>query len=312
MKNLWISLPISLICLFAQAQTTTTTTASTPAPTAAKAPAKTTAPGAATTSAVNTSVAAAPTEEPKKSVSFGLGLGAEYGWQAQQQPDGTRGQSMTYNIAPTMSYGDYTLKSDQYFEQDLIDSNASQSEAWTDPNLILSKKSVPLGQYFKFGPSATVVFPMKDSSRNAVGALYTVSGAATISVNTKALNMDAWSFGYQISATRYFTQFETRADNGNPNAFSRLRNRLTFGYQIMDKLSFFNLFDFNSNYSVNGVVTNSFFSLQSIGYDLTDSLNISVGHANSGSVLKAKTYENNLKMYDEKGSFYSLGLSLSI
>ena len=140
-----------------------------------------------------------------------------------------------------MSYGDYTLKTDNYYEQDLIDTSANQNGQWYDPVFIVSKKSVEVGKYFKIGPSGALVLPLKESSRNDTGMLYTVSAAANVSVNTKNLNMDAWSFGYQLNAYRYFTQFDTKAGTGDPNMHHRFRNRFTFGYKFTDKFSFSNL-----------------------------------------------------------------------
>jgi len=49
-----------------------------------------------------------------------------------------------------------------------------------------------------------------------------------------------------------------------------------------------------------------------VGYDITDNLNISISHTNGGSYLKANTYENNLKLYDEENSTYALGIELTL
>lgn len=312
MKNaLWISLPLSLLCLFAQANTITVATSAPPAATTPGA-APTAPPGASDTSAINTSVAAKPTDKKEEapSIKYSLTLGAEYGMQAQEQDEGARDQSVTYTFKPGISYGEYTMKLEEYFEQNLVDSQSTNSESWTDPVLSMSKKAWVLNDYVKVGPSGSLLLPVKDSTRNN-GTLYSANAALSFSLNTKTLGMDAWSFGYQILAGKTFTKFDTNA-KGDPSPDHKFRNRLTFGYQFTDKFSYFNLFDFTSSYSVNGVVTNGFSSLQSFGYDITDNISVSLSHSNSGPYLKKDTYENNLKLYDEAGSSYSLGLDVSI
>lgn len=307
MKNLLITVPLSLICLFAQAATTP---APAPASTAAK-PA-TAAPGAATTSAVNTSVAAAPAAAEPKHLSASLTLGAEYGIQGQQQPEGTRSQGMTYNIKPGLSYGDYTIKVDEYWDQDLVDPASGNGDAWSDPNTIITRKGWDLGKYIKLSPQASFVLPTKTATRSEVGLIYSVSAAAGLALQTKALGMDAWSFGYQLQYTKTETQYDTNAKTGAPSNNFKIRNRITFGYQITDSIAFFNLFDFRSNYSVNGVVTNSFLTLQSIGYDINENVSVSIGHNNDSPYLKNDTYEPNLKLYDEAKSNYTVGIEMNI
>lgn len=309
MKNLWISLPLSLICLSVQANTITVASPAPAAKTAAPA-----APGASTTSAVNTSVAAAPAAAapaPNK-LSASLTLGAEYGMQAMQQPDGTRSQGLTYNIKPGMSYGDYTIKVDEYYDHDLIDPASDDGDKWSDPNTIITRKGWEPSKYIKLSPQASVVVPTKRSTREEVGLLYSVSAALGVGLQTKALGWDAWSLGYQLQLTKSMTQYDTNAKTNAPSNNFKIRNRITFGYQITDSISFFNLFDFRSNYSVNGVVTNSFLTLQSIGYDINENVSVSIGHNNDSPYLKSETYESNLKLQDEANSNYTLGIEMNI
>ena len=312
MKNaFWISLPVSLLCIYAQANTITVATTAPPTPAAMTTTGTAALPGASETSAVSTTVAKPEEKKDAPSVKYALALSAEYDLQAQTQPDGSRTQSMNYMLKPSLSYGEYTVRVEEYFAQDLQDTKGIGSNSWTDPAFSMSKKAWTVG-LFKLAPGAGLVLPFKDSTRNEVGLLYSMSGSLGVSLDTKALAMDAWSFGYQILVGKTFTQFDTNAKSGNPSADHKFRNRLTFGYKFTDALSFFNLFDFTSAYTVNGVVTNSFFSLQSLGYDLTDNISISFSHTNGGPYLKGDTYENNLKLYSEEDSGYALGIELDI
>jgi hypothetical protein len=304
--NLWISLPLSMICVLANAQGTasTTTTANTTA--TAKVTPLTTAPAAAT----STAKVEAKKETP--SVAYSLAYEVAYSLQSEKQPDGSRSQSMGHTFTPGISYGDYSGSLIFEYNQDLLDSANKNVNFWSDPILTAKRKSISLGEYLKLGPSATLVLPFTNKSKNEIGMVYNIGAAASLSLNTKVIGLSDWSLSYQLSANKIFTDFDTNAKTGNPNPSHRLRNRLSFGYSFTESLSFFNLFDFNSNYNVNGTVTNSFFTLQSLGYSITENISASLSHTNGGNYLKSGSYENNLKAYDSENSAYNVGLEVSL
>ena len=310
LKNLWLSIPMSMICVFAQAQTVTTASST---PTNTLAPAKPATATPAATAAAPT--AATSTTEAKKEeapkLSYGIALGASYGTQAQKQADGTRSESMSYSFTPRIGYDKYTFLIYAEYEQDLKDTGSTG--AFGDPAYILSRAGWTLNDYFKLGPSASLVLPMTDNLKNNVNLLYGITGNLTLSLQTKALGLDALSVSYMLGYTRNYTQYSTNAA-GEPLTAYRIRNRLNVGYQITDKLSLATRFEVDSNYSAveAGVVRNSFGHFQSLAYALTDNLEVSAGHSNYGPLLKGADYQNNLKFYDDKQSNYSVGLELSL
>lgn len=311
--NLWITFSLSVLSLVAQANTpapaTTTSTA-----TASTTPATTTTASTATTTAAAAPAAVSTTAAPKKEeppkVSFGITYEAGYSMQAETQSDGTRSQTLTHGFTPKMSYGEYSAKLILEYEQDLVDSKSSAG--FSNPTIAVGKKPWTLGKYFSLAPSASLIFPMKEASKNEETLMYNIGGALGLNLNTKAMGLDRLSVGYQLAAAKNFTDYDTNAKTGNPNNSHRIRNRFTLGFQITDAISFFNMFDFNSSYSVNGVVTNSYLSLQSLGYSINDNVSVSVSHVLGGPYLKAGTYENNLKFYDSKESQLGLGLEVSL
>lgn len=292
------------------ATTATTKAATTTSTTVAPAASTTTAPTAAapaTTAA--TSTMTAPKKEEAPSVKFNLSYDLGYTLQSEAQPNGSRSQSVSHEFLPGMAYGQYSSFAYIGYEQNLI---KSSENSWSDPIFGLSKKAWDLGQYLKLAPSGSVTLPLTDSTRNEVGLLYGVGAGLNLGLNTKNLGMDAWSMSYQLNASRSFTSFDTNASDGNPNRLYGFRNRFNLGYNFTDAFSFFTRFDFNSNYSVNGIVTNSFNHFQSFSYSINEVTSVSFTHNNGGSYLKKDTYENNLKFYDTKGSTYSVGLSVNL
>jgi hypothetical protein len=295
-KNLLITIPVSLFCVLANAQTVTTAS-STPANTLAQP-----APAAAT------SATEVKKEDPKAKFSLALGVGYES--QLKKQTDGSRSEELSYTIMPAVGYGDYTFTMLNIYSQDLRDTGTTGS--FIDPNYIISRKGWTLNDYFKLSPSATVVLPMNESTKNN-GLLYNVAGALTLGLQTKTLGMDNWGISYQLSYLRNFTQFTTNAA-GDPYTAYRIRQRFNVNYQFTDKFSLATRLQIDSNYSAveANVVKNSFLHYQTFAYAITDNLEVSVGHTNAGPMLIGSQYENNLKFTDEKSSVYSVGLDLSL
>jgi hypothetical protein len=311
LKKLWLSLPLSMICMFAQAQTVTT---------ASSTPTNTLAPAKSGTTMSKSSVTAAPTagtsttevkkeEDPK--VKFGMSIAGSYGTQVQKQADGTRKESITYEFTPSIAYDKYTFMIYTAYEQDLKDTGSNGS--FLDPSYILSRAGWTLNDYFKLSPGAVLVLPVSDDAKNNRNLLYSVTGNLTLGLQTKALGLDALSVSYMLGYTGNNTQFSTTAA-GEPLTAYRIRNRLNVGYKFTDKFSLATRFQMDSNYSAveAGVVKNSFLHFQSFAYALTDNLEISAGHSNDGSLLKGPDYKNNLKFFDEESSSYSVGLELSL
>lgn len=320
-SKLIVNLSLSMTCLSAAAIAATGSTAATstptvPATTATIAPA-TAAPATATAikkpaskaSSAATSTVAAPKKEEAPTVKFGLGYDLGYSMQAKAQPDGSRSQSLSHEFVPSMSYGEYNAFAYMGYNQDLV---ATNENGWSDLILGAGKKAWTLSEYLKLGPSITLVQPLTNRSRNEIGLLYAFSAALKLTLNTKTLGMDAFKLSYQGQISRANLQYDTNAKTGAPNRLHGYRSRINIGYDITDALSFSTQFDFNSNYSVNGIVSNTFSHSQTLGYTLNDHASLSFTHSNEGPYLKTGTYENNLKFFNDEDSSYSIGLGLSI
>lgn len=332
-NNLWISIPLSVLCagLSANAASTTPTTTTRvvrPAQTAAPAPGSSTAKAPSAPAQIPTSVAPRPVtqplkakaaatstvkapakkEEPPPTVGFGFIFDTNYSLQASTQSDGSRSQGQDFTIIPSIKYGKYKADVTLTYEQDLIDS--ANSPGFYDPTLGFSYAGWEPNSYVKIRPSAALTLPMTDNSKNNVGLIYNIGGALTFSLNTKTLGWDNWSMSYVPSYNRNFTNYDTKLKDGSPNTMYRIRNRFNVGYSFTDKLSLATRFQFDSNYSVSGIVRNSFLHFQSLAYAITDAVEVNVTHTNSNSLYKSQTYESNLKFYDDTSSIYSVGMTV--
>ncbi|MGZ3690789.1 MAG: hypothetical protein ACXVAX_04765 [Pseudobdellovibrio sp.] len=288
LKNLWMTLPLCLLGLTSFASTAPAV----PAP----------------TSATSTTT---PMKDDVASLKFNLGLGAAYSTQAQTQPDGTRSEEVDYIFTPALTYGDYKFSMFNLYAQNMKDTTKGGGGSFIDPIYSISKKSMALGEYFKWGPSLSFVLPMTDNSKNNTQLLYTIGGAVSIALNTKNLGIDAWSISYSVGVNRNFTQFDTTAA-GDPVTAERIRQRFNVGYDFTDSWSLATRFEFDANYTYDGIVRNRFLHYETLNYKFNDTVSVSAGHTNSNTLLNGTTYENNLKFYDDATSQYTAELDISI
>ena len=258
--------------------------------------------------------APAPASNP---TSFGLVIEPGYEVQAYDQTDKktgakTRTESLSYGFTPSMKFGDgYKLSSYWEYDQTLTDSTDS---GWIDPSVSLSRKAWELGKYIKMGPSATIVLPMSEDTKNDVNLKFAASGKVTTSLNTANMGLDAFSLSYGLQYTRYFTDYSTKL-GGDPVTQQRIRQDIHVGYQIIDPLSLDLFFRHDSKYSVEGVVRGGFIMQQTLEYAINDSLAVSVSHTNAGATIRKddqENYQNAIQFDDVKNTTYSVGMSLSI
>ena len=308
LKIMWTPLAMTLLCAIAHAQAPATSTSKTAldAKPAATTSASQDASGATPIAA--TSVTEVKKDEPP-SLKYSLDLSFGYTLQAEKQADGTQAESSSFAFTPGMSYGVYKASVFEQYNQNLKDT--TKTGYWYDPAFSFSRTSFPLNDYFKFGPAISLTLPMTDGAKNTKELLYTIGGSTSFYLQTKNLGLDAWDIGYYIGYIRNFTKYSTDSA-GEILTMQRIRQRINVTYKFTDSLSLKTRFQFDSNYSTEGVVRNEFLTYQTLSYAINDTVSVSAGHTNSGSALDGTTYENNIKFYDQKKSEYSASLDISI
>jgi len=304
---------MTLLSALAHAQTPATSNVS--APKAVTSTATDDAQGTVQAAAAATSTTTVKTDVPP-SIKYKLDLGTWYTVQAEVQKDqpkpednGTRKESLNYSFNPGLSYGDYKASVLEIYSQDLKDT--SKTGSWIDPSFSFSRASFELNKYFKLGPAISLTLPLTDKSRNDVELLYSLGGSLSFFLQTKALGLDAWDMAYYVAYARHFTKYAT-SNSGDVLNIQRIRQRINVGYNFTEKWALKTRFEFDSNYSAEGIVRNKFLHYQTINYKVNDTVSLSVGHTNSGDLLNGTNYESNLKFYDDAKSEYSAELDVSL
>lgn len=263
---------------------------------------------------INTSTTAATDKKPTPLVSFNFSYDFSYNAQMQEQADHTRGEYLLHEFTPQLKIGAYTLIGDFFYYDDIKSPSANE---WFDSALVAKRNAWDLGKYFTLGPAIIVGLPLSKASREDGGIKSVIGPTLTLGLNTKNIGIEQLTLNYYIRYAKYSTEFTTKP-NGDPSADYLIRQRVNIGWQFTDKFSFKGRFEYNSGYSNQGVVKNSYVHFQNFGYQITDMIGVYIAHSTGGSVFTISEnaagdvlFENDLKFYDPKASEVAVGMNLS-
>ncbi|MFN3454862.1 MAG: hypothetical protein ACK41T_07860 [Pseudobdellovibrio sp.] len=111
-----------------------------------------------------------------------------------------------------------------------------------------------------------------------------------------------------LSLIRNFHEYDVKS-NGSPNLEYNLAQGLTFSADVTDKVSFDIAGTYYSALTYNDSERYTFDSSISLGYQITEPLNVYVELANGGNALKSNGVDSNISFLDEKSSELSVGLT---
>jgi hypothetical protein len=211
---------------------------------------------------------------------------------------------MGYDIVPTMTLGPIRALVWFSYAQDLVDNKASE---WQDfPILFTMAKPYNAGDYITLSPATSVTIPQTRATKDGAQLNYAVNINTTIGLNTKTLGWDGVVLNLQTGYTKMNNEFTT-SFAGEPTTSYKFRQRINFWYPIIDNLTFKSRIQYDSNFSYENVVRNTFLHFEVLDYSFLEKYSVSIGHTNAGPIFNP-AYENNFKFYSSDSSQYSIGL----
>ncbi|MFZ3228870.1 MAG: hypothetical protein WA160_01600 [Pseudobdellovibrio sp.] len=232
-----------------------------------------------------------------------------YTVQSEKLADGSRPESSGFYIMPKLNIGDYSVKGEFSYAYDL--KNPSVGNDWDDGRVTFSRKSWELGDLIKLAPTLYFDLPLSKESRENRGIQLITNPGFLLSLNNKTTGWDNLTLTYAINYGFFTNQYTTKA-NGDVATKNRLTQVLTGRYKYK-KFTFAEIFSFYSSYSYEDVVRNSFKHIDVINYSLTDTIELGIAHCNGPApLLKANTYENNLRFYSQETSQYGISIGITI
>lgn len=238
-------------------------------------------------------------------VSLNVSTGITYSLGAEAPKDGKQAQSVSYDIWPMITIGPVKTIGLFTYSQDL---NESKNSDVVDPQLFFTAaKPIAAGDYLNISPGAFAVIPASKASKDVNQLKYSAGFNSTFALNTKTVGWDGVVLNYQPGYLKNENEFST-STAGAPLTSYRIRQRVNFWMPISDSFVFKSRVQFDSNFSYENIVRNSFLHFEQVDFKFMEKYSIYLGHTNGGPTMLGENYENNLKFYDGKSSSFYLGL----
>lgn len=224
--------------------------------------------------------------------------------------DGSRNDSLNYEISPSLKTTFGTLISSITYSQNLRDQYSRTASDWGDIPVILAFKPVSpkwLGKNFKNTYSLSVVVPRSQISVKKDQLQTAVTGKISLSVTPA--EGDGFGYSVGISLGRIVHAYEEDINGNVLNQYSSNQNLnlnyssgawgISAGFTNRTRLTYKN-------------TVKSYFDMnEEVNYSINSGISITLGHTNSGSTLKANGTDSNIDLYNENNSsvYAALGLS---
>ena len=213
---------------------------------------------------------------------------------------------MTYDIIPSTKIGPIHLLAWFMYSQNLVDNSASE---WQDfPISLALAKPYNAGDYITLSPAVVVTVPQTRNTKDNVQLNSSVNTNVTIGLNTKNVGWDGVVLNWQTGYTKMNTEFTTNS-KGEPITDYRLRQRINFWYPVYGPIYFKSRLQFESNFSHENQIRNTFMHFVLLEYSFLEKYTASFGTTNGGPTMVGTNYENNFKFYNDTSSelFLSFG-----
>lgn len=220
--------------------------------------------------------------------------------------DGTRNDSLNYELSPSMQTSIGTFKALASYTQNLNDKSQTASD-WNDTAIIYAFPPTSwqmTDNTIRISYSLTAAIPTSQNSIKRDHLQTSLSAKIGFSVSPLA---DGFTYGMSISAGRNLHAYEEDINGNVLNQYSSNQN-ISLGYTQGDwnlSLDFTN----RSRLTYRNNTKSAFEVSEEIGYSLTDNMSFSVGHTNAGPTLKANGTDSNIELYNENTSSVYAGMS---
>lgn len=251
----------------------------------------------------NTSTTSVPQNRIAKPFSVTFAVARERSLYDYQ--DGTLQESNSYELAPSYAWSLGKTSLLLAYSEDLRapDNNAGDI---ADIALNHSLKGWDFS-LVKLIPSMTVISPQSKVSRNLKNLETAISLRLTAAIQEERL-IPGFSLAAALSLRRNFHRYDTDLE-GQPNPQYSSRQSLMVGYAF-GAFSLDSEFHHINSWSYGGRLNEEFEHAEEFTFSATDSLALSLGHTNGGSVFKANGYESNYQLIDDNNSLVYARVSM--
>jgi len=181
-----------------------------------------------------------------------------------------------------------------------------------DPKINLSYQGWKLfNNTITVAPVLSTYLTVSNVSRQITSLDSQFTLTTAVILNTKKINIPNSFISYASVFHIKNYKYDTNAYGSSNANYSWIHN-LGLGYTFFKKLSLSVNGAFISNFLYGGEITNIYSLSESISYQMSPKISISVNHSNDANYLKDDGQTNNLALYRDRTSQYSINLSLKL
>lgn len=210
--------------------------------------------------------------------------------------DGTMSEGMTYSFKGSLKVTTKsTLSFSTAYSQDLKDSANNTPE---DSSLSLSRPITKVGSNWKLGGSISAILPTSKASSTRDNLIVGLRTGLNLSLNPEVA--PGWSFLVGIGGGQNIHKYDTNINGSVLNKYS-LSQTISAGKEL-GKFALSIEFINKNAWTYQGYMKQAFEHTEELGYQLSDSTNIALGHSNSGNALKPDGRGSNIALLNENSS----------
>lgn len=231
-------------------------------------------------------------------------VGTTYYRNAVDFNDGTMSEGLSYSagIGGKVS-SHYSLSFDTSYNQDLVDSAYSGLE---DSTLTFSRKSLELSKDWNLSGNIKAIIPTSKRSSQIDNLKLGYRVGARVGLSPERLA--GWALGFGVSIGQNIHQYETNANGSVLIAFVSSQS-LSLSKELIERLNL--SLNISNRYAISyqNNLRQSFEHTETLAYQLNDIFGLSVGHSNSGNVLKPDGFGSNFALFNENTSIFFMSIS---
>lgn len=224
--------------------------------------------------------------------------------------DGSRSDSMDYQVSPSLKMSIGTLSTSLSYSQDLKDESSTASDIGDIP-LKFSFNRTKLDWFetkqASLGYSLTAVIPASKMSVKKDELKTAISGAVSFSVTPK--DGEGFSYSAGLSVGQNIHAYEEDINGSVLNKYSSNQS-IALGYAISN-WSFDVSFANRTRLTYKNSTKSSFEISEEISYAINDNFGAAIGHSNSGASLKPNGTDTNIDLINENSSVVYASLNVT-
>jgi hypothetical protein len=191
-----------------------------------------------------------------------------------------------------------------------VTKNLENEQEWKiqDTRVAIGRDPIALNPYLQLAPAVGGVAPTSEESRKGASLIAGGYAQSLVSGDLAGIGLGRLEPSYRLRATKNFHEMTT-AFSGEANTSFSLEHRASLDLRLAPKLRIGAMFLYATGWTYAATPKSNFELDQSLTYEPSDALGISVGHNNAGTSFKDNGRDSNIAVFNENDSTLYVSLT---